>query len=115
MRNPESMGGRGRNPEILEGAELGAGSPTARDGVDDIIDRAVADRTGGTALFLHVLMLRDQGYTDAASERELAGLGTPTLRLIAESLLNVGAIKSSLSGQWSITEAGSEAAWRLLP
>ena len=113
MGSPESMGGHSRNPEVLDG-EPRSGSPVARDEVDDIIDRAVADHTGGTALFLHVLMLQTSGYTDAASERELDRLDHDTLRLIIEDLLELGAIEPGLSDRWGITELGSEAAWRLL-
>ncbi len=115
MRSPESMGGRSRNPEILEGAELGSGSLFARDAADDIIDCAVADRTGDTALFVHVMMLQAEGYVDVVSERELARLGTDRLASIAEKLLELDAIETTSSGWWTPTRAGIEAAWRLLP
>lgn len=116
MGNPESMGGRGggRSPEILDG-EPRSGSLAADDEADAIIKQVVADRTGDSALLLHVLLLRAEGCTDAASERALVELGITRMRVIAEDMLQLGAIEVVRPSWRILTPADAVAAWRLLP
>ncbi len=112
MRSPETRESN-TNPEIRYGVDLAPTSPD--DELNCVIERAMADTTGDTALFLHVIMLQTTGYTDNVSVCQLSQIEPSIVEGIARDLIALGAIEQDASGEWCATRLGIEAAWQLLP
>ena len=112
MRSPETRESNS-NPEIRYCVDLAPTSPD--DELNCVIERAMADTTGDTALFLHVIMLETTGYTDTVSMWQLGQIDPSIVAGIAGDLIALGAIEQDASGEWRATRLGIEAAWQLLP
>lgn len=112
MRSPETREST-TNPEVHYGVDLAPTSPA--DELNGVIERAMADATGDTALFLHVIMLETTGYTDNVSMWQLGQIEPSIVEGIAADLIALGAIEQDASGEWRATRLGIEAAWQLLP